>query len=65
MILILGSTHDDILYYESVMTERHEETIFGAYTIQIGKIYNQEVVLAYDIYTSYMSSLISNYIIEK
>ena len=65
MILILGSTHDDILYYESVMTERHEETIFGTYTIQIGKIYNQEVVLAYDIYTSYMSSLISNYIIEK
>lgn len=65
MILILGSTHDDILYFESVMTERHEETVFDMYKIQIGKISNQQVILAYDIYTSYMSSLVTNYIISK
>lgn len=65
MILILGSTHDDILYFESVMTERHEETVFDIYKIQIGKISNQQVILAYDIYTSYMSSLVTNYILSK
>ena len=65
MILILGSTHDDILYFESVMTERQEEVIFDTYKIQIGKIFNQQVVLAYDIYTSYMSMLITNYIVSK
>ena len=65
MILILGSTHDDILYFESVMTERHEETVFDTYKIQVGKIFNQEVVLAYDIYTSYMSALVTNYIVSK
>ena len=65
MILILGSTHDDILYFESVMTESHEETIFDIYKIQVGKISNQQVILAYDIYTSYMSSLVTNYILAK
>ena len=47
------------------MTERQEETVFDIYKIQIGKIFNQQVVLAYDIYTSYMSSLVANYIISK
>ena len=65
MILILGSTHDDILYFESVMTERQEETVFDIYKIQIGKIFNQQVILAYDIYTSYMSALVTNYLISK
>lgn len=65
MIMILGSHHDDILYFESVMTERREETIFFDYKIQIGKIFNQEVVLVYDVYTSYESALLTNYIIEK
>ena len=65
MILIVGSTHDDILYFESVMTERHEETVFDIYKIQVGKISNQQVILAYDLYTSYMSSLVTNYILNK
>ena len=65
MIMILGSTHDDILYFESVMTERREEVVFGMYKLQIGKIFNEQVILAYDIYTSYMSLLITNYVLSK
>lgn len=65
MILIIGSTHDDILYFESVMTERREEVVYDNYKIQIGKIFSQEVTLAYGIYTSYISSLVTNYIISK
>ena len=65
MILILGSTHDDILYYESVMTNRKDETIFGFVKMEYGSIFNQEVAIVYDIYTSYLSSLVTNYIIQK
>lgn len=65
MILILGSTHDDILYYESVMANRKEEKLFGPFTAQVGTIFNQEVAIVYDIYTSYMSALITQYILDK
>ena len=65
MIIILGSTHDDILYFESVMTNRREETLFEKYPLEYGTIFNQEVVLAYDIYTSYESGIITNYLLQK
>ena len=45
MIVILGSTHDDILYFESVMTNRRDETLFDIYKLEYGTIFNQE---AYD-----------------
>ena len=65
MILILGSTHDDILYFESVMTNKREEKILNIYPLVFGSIFNQEVVLAYDIYTSYISSFVTSYIIQN
>ena len=65
MILIIGSTHDDILYFESVMTNKKTEMLYDIYPLQFGTIFNQEVVLAYDLYTSYISSLITSYIIQK
>ena len=65
MILILGSTHDDILYFENVMVNRKEEMIFDKYKASIGTIFNQEVIVVYDLFTCYESSLIASYIIEK
>lgn len=65
MIMILGSTHDDILYFESVMVNKREESIFGKYKAQIGTIFNQEVIVVADIFTGYESSIIASYIIEK
>lgn len=65
MILILGSTHDDVLYFESVMTNKKEDKVLNTYPLVFGSIFNQEVVIAYDIYTSYISSFITSYIIQK
>ena len=65
MIVIIGSTHDDILYFESVMTNKKEEKFLDSYPLIFGSIFNQEVVLSYDVYTSYISSLIVSYIIQK
>ena len=65
MILIVGSTHDDILYFESVMTNKRQEKLLDIYPLQFGTIFNQEVVLVYDVYTSYISSFVTSYIIQK
>ena len=65
MIVILGSTHDDILYFESVMTNRRDETLFDIYKLEYGTIFNQEVVLVYDVYTSYVSGIVTDYLLQK
>ena len=65
MIVILGSTHDDILYFESVMTNRHDETLFDIVKLEYGTIFNQEVVLAFNIYTSYVSGIVTDYLLQK
>ena len=58
MIAIVGVAHDDILYFESVMSEKKKEIIFNRYELTIGMIFNQEVLLAYGLYTSILSSAI-------
>lgn len=65
MILIIGNTHDDVLYFESVMTNRKNERILGKYDIVTGSIYNQEVLLVHNVYTSYVSSALISYLISK
>ena len=65
MILIVGTTHDDILYFDSKLRDKKEETIYKKFKVTIGTMYNQEVMLLSDVYTSYMSSLLISRIIEK
>ena len=65
MILIVGSQHDDILYFESVMSNKRQEIILDKYPVTIGTIFNQEVVLIDQIKTNYVSSALILYLIEK
>ena len=65
MILIVGSQHDDILYFESVMSNKKSELIFGQYPVTIGTIFNQGVVLVDQIKTNYVSSALVLHLIEK
>ena len=65
MILILGSHHDDILYFESVMSNKRTETVLDKYKVTIGTIFNQSVVLADGVETNYLSSALTLYLIEK
>ena len=58
MIAIVGAAHDDILYFESVMSEKKKETIFGRYELTVGMIFNQEVLLVHGLYTSVLTSAI-------
>ena len=65
MILIIGSRHDDILYFESVMSNKKQETVLGKYTVTLGTIFNQGVVLVDEVKTNYVSSALILYLIEK
>ena len=65
MIMIIGSQHDDILYFESVMSNKREEIVLDKYKVTIGTIFNQSVVLVDQMKTNYLSSMLTLYLIEK
>lgn len=62
MIAIFGTNHDDILYFESIMTNRVESTILRKFKISTGNIFNQEVVIVDGNYSSILSAAISSYV---
>ena len=65
MILIVGSQHDDILYFETVMSNKKEEIVLGQYKVTIGTIFNQAVIILDQVITNYVSSALVLYLIEK
>ena len=65
MILIVGNQHDEILYFESVMSNKKQELILGKYPVTVGTIFNQGVVLVDQIKTNYVSSALILHLIEK
>ncbi len=65
MILIVGSQHDDILYFESVMSNKKQEMVLVQYPVTIGTIFNQGVVLIDQVKTNYVSSALVLHLIEK
>lgn len=65
MILIVGSSHDDVLFFESILTEKRSEVLFDRYPIVFGKIYNQEVCLLSEVYTNYISNALILYLIHR
>lgn len=66
MILIMGSSHDDLLYFESIIKNKQDGLrILNKYPAMTGTIFNQNVILVHGIYTSYVSSAITSYIIRE
>ena len=65
MIVIVGETHDDILYFDSVLANRREETILNRYKISIGTIFSQEVLVVHELFTSVVCSAVLTYILKQ
>ena len=65
MIMIVGGQHDDILYFESIISNKKEETVLGRYKVTIGTIFNQAVILVDSAKTNYLSSALTLYLVEK
>jgi len=65
MILIIGSSHDDVLYYETLLSKKHNELLFDKYPVTFGRLFNQDIALVSEVYTNYISSVITSYFIDK
>ena len=65
MIAVVGSSHDDILYFETIMSNKKKEMIFNRFEVTIGTIFNQEVLLMDGLYTSVLTSSLINYILGR
>lgn len=65
MIVIVGTNHDDILYFDSVLANKREEAILGRYKISLGTIFNQEVIVVHELYTSSLASAVLTYILDR
>lgn len=65
MILIIGSNHDDVLYFENLVKDPEEEKVLRRYHVIKGTIANQDVIILQDVYTSVVSSMLTSYLIDK
>ncbi|HNX16459.1 MAG TPA: hypothetical protein PKO28_03775 [Bacilli bacterium] len=65
MILIIGSNHDDVLYYHSIIKYPEEVNLMRDYHAVTGTIFNSKVMILEDVYTSYLSASLATYLIEK
>ncbi len=65
MILIIGSSHDDVLYFETLATNKTRKMLFERYPVVFGKMFNQEVAIVSEVYTNYISSIVTSYFIDK
>ena len=64
MIAILGSSHDDILYFENVLQNKKETTILEHFPCYIGTLFNQDVIVVNDLTTSLVASIVTNQILN-
>ena len=66
MILIVGSTKDDVLYFESKMRNKKAETVLtDSFHLITGNIFNQKAGLLYNVHSSYLSTLVVHEVIKK
>ena len=65
MIVIVGETHDDILYFDSVLANKKKETILGKYDVSIGTIFSQDVIIIHNLFTSSLAAAVLMHIYDK
>lgn len=65
MILIIGTTEDDILYFKNRMRVKEEGKIASKYSYFVGRMANKDVCLTYTGYSNLASGVITSYMLEK
>lgn len=65
MILIIGTSEDDILFFKSKARNIEEITYNDHYKIIFGDICDQRLCFAYGVNTNYMSATFTSYLIQK
>jgi len=65
MIVILGATHEDVLYYETILKNKINcLPIFERFPVVQGTIFNQEITICYGATTSYLIGPITEILIK-
>lgn len=65
MIVIVGDTHDDVLYYETVLANRKDHIILNRFRIYTGTIFSQQVIVIRDMSTSTLASSVLMHILDN
>jgi len=66
MILIVGQSHDDVLYYENILRNKKSiNSLFRTFPCVTGHIFNQEVTIIYNVVTSYVSGIVISTAIQQ
>ena len=65
MIVIVGDTHDDVLYYETVLANRKDHIILDRFKIASGTIFSQKVIVIRDMSTSVLTSSVLMHILDN
>lgn len=56
MILIVGDTHDDVLYFETVLVGKDEQLLFNRFRVRSGSIASQQVLVVHNMSTSVLAA---------
>lgn len=65
MILIIGTTQDDIIYYKNRMRIKEEGRISDKYPYYVGRLANKDVCLTYTGFSNLASGVVTSHMIAK
>ena len=65
MILIIGTTQDDIIYYKNRMRIKEEGKISANYPYYVGRLANKDVCLTYTGFSNLASGVVTSYMLAK
>ena len=65
MIVIIGDTRDDVLYFETVLANKKETIILNRFKIQIGTIFSQGAIVIHNMNTSILTSSVLTHILDN
>jgi len=65
MIVIVGDSHDDVLYFETVLANRRDHVILNRYKISVGTIFSLGVIVIRDMSTSVLTSAVLMHVLDN
>ena len=65
MIVIVGDTQDDVLYFETVLANKREEILLNRFKVSIGTIFSQDVMVLNGMSTSILASGVLTHILDN
>ena len=65
MIIIVGDTHDDVLYFETVLANRKDRTLLDRFRVSTGTIFSQKVTVIRDMATSVLTGSVLMHLMDN